>query len=62
MVVCNMNTLRRSFIEAILNDKAIQDLGVTFNELKNLIFSVFILGGDYQPTDRDNEVIDSESS
>ena len=60
MVVCNMNTLRRSFIEAILSDEAIKGLGVTFNELKNIIFSVFILGGDYLPTDRDNQIIDSE--
>ncbi len=57
-----MNTLRRSFIDAMLNDEAIQNLNVSFTELKNIIFSVFILGGDYQPTDRDNEIIDSELS
>ncbi len=46
----------------MLNDEAIQNLNVSFTELKNIIFSVFILGGDYQPTDRDNEIIDSEFS
>lgn len=60
MVVCNMNTLRRSFIEAILSDEGIQALGVSYNELKNIIFSVFILGGDYIPTKRDTEIIDSK--
>jgi hypothetical protein len=37
-------------------------LKVSYTELKNIIFSVFILGGDYQPTDRDNEIIDSTNS
>ena len=60
MVICNMNTLRRSFIGAILEDKGIQQLGVTYTELKNIIFSVFILGGDYQPTERDTNIINSK--
>ena len=60
MVICNMNTLRRSFIEAILKDDGIKKLGVTYSELKNIIFSVFIQGGDYEPTQRDTDIIDSE--
>ena len=60
MVVCNMNTLRRSFIEAILSDDSMKSLGTSFNELKNIIFSVFILGGDYTPSKRDLEIIDSK--
>ena len=59
MTVCNMNILRRSFIEAILKDEAISKLGVEFGELKKLIYSVFIFGGDYTPSDRDNKVIES---
>ena len=62
MVICNMNTLRRSFIEAIMNDDGIKKLEVSYSELKNIIFSVFILGGDYEPTERDTEIIDSKSS
>ena len=62
MVICNMNTLRRSFMDAILSDEGIKQLGVSYSELKNIIFSVFILGGDYQPTERDNKIIDSKCS
>ncbi len=59
MTVCNMNILRRSFIGAILEDEGISKLGVEFGELKKLIYSVFIFGGDYTPSDRDNEIIQS---
>jgi len=54
-----MNILRRSFIGAILKDKDVSKLGVEFGELKKLIYSVFIFGGDYTPSDRDNEIIQS---
>ncbi len=59
MTVCNMNILRRSFIGAILKDEDVSKLGVEFGELKKLIYSVFIFGGDYTPSDRDNEIIQS---
>ena len=60
MAICNMNSLRKSFVEAILEDVGIKALEVHFDELKHIIFSVFIFGGDYQPTDRDNQIIESK--
>jgi hypothetical protein len=60
LAVCNMNLLRASFVEAMLSDEAVGSLGVEFRDLKNLIFSVFIYGGHYQPTDRDAEIIERE--
>jgi predicted DNA-binding ArsR family transcriptional regulator len=38
-----------------------KNLGVSYTDLKNIIFSVFIQGGDYEPTERDTEIIDSKS-
>jgi hypothetical protein len=59
MTVCNMNILRRSFIEAILDDEGVSKLGIEYGELKKLIYAVFIFGGDYTPSERDNEIIES---
>jgi hypothetical protein len=55
-----MNILRRSFIEAILEDAGVKELNVGYEELKHIVFLVFIFGGDYQPTDRDNKIIESK--
>jgi len=60
LAICNMNILRRSFIEAILEDAGLKELNVGYEELKHIVFLVFIFGGDYQPTDRDNKIIDSK--
>ena len=58
LTVCNMNLLRRSFVEAVLQDEEVKKLGVEYQELKKIIFSVFIFGGDYQASERDTEIID----
>ena len=60
MAICNMNILRKSFVEAILEDEGIKALDVHFDELKHIIIAVFIFGGDYNPTDRDNKIIESK--
>ena len=60
MAICNMNILRRSFVEAILHDDDVMQHNVTFEELKSLISSAFIFGEDYHPSERDTAIIDGD--
>ena len=60
VVVCNMNTLRRSFIQSLVKDEKLKSVNVTYSELKKIVQLVFIEGEDLQLTPRENEVIDSK--
>jgi hypothetical protein len=44
VVVCNMNSLRKSFIHDLMSDPEISKL-ITFREMWNLIDDVYIVGG-----------------
>ena len=61
LTICNMNTLRKSFILSLLRDPELQTLNVTYEELKKLIHLVFIEGEDYHLNDREKVIIESES-
>ena len=59
VTVCNMNTLRRSFIHSIIQDEKLKLLNVSFYELKKIVQLLFIEGKDYQLSDREREIVES---
>jgi hypothetical protein len=54
-----MNTLRRSFIHSIIQDEKLKLLNVSFYELKKIVQLLFIEGKDYQLSDREREIVES---
>ena len=59
VVACNMNTLRSSFIHSLIEDEALKAIQVTYYELHRIIHLIFIAGEDYQPSEREKEIIES---
>jgi|688.fasta_scaffold1454935_1 hypothetical protein len=62
VVVCNMNTLRSSFINSLLDDQKLKDLNVTYYELKKIVHLEFIDGDDYKMSNRELQIVESEFS
>ena len=60
VVICNMNTLRRSFIQSLVQDEKLKSFNVTFGELKKIVHLLFIEGEELQLTVRETEVIESK--
>ena len=60
VTLCNMNTLRSSFIHSLIEDVNLKAINVTFNELHRLIHLIFIAGEDYQVTPREKDIIESK--
>ena len=60
VVVCNMNTLRSSFIYTLLQDIKFKEENITYYELKKIIHLMFIDGDDYKLTKREKMIVDSE--
>ena len=60
MTICNMNTLRRSFIYSLIGDETLQAINVTFNELQKIVHLIFIAGEDYQLSDREIDIVESK--
>jgi len=60
VVICNMNTLRKSFIADIIKDPGLTALNVTFKELKRIVKQVYILGEDYELSEREMEIVEGE--
>ena len=62
VTICNMNTLRRSFITSLLTDEQLQQK-TNFQQLKKLINNVFITGsGKDDLSNEEKEIINSKSS
>jgi hypothetical protein len=61
VVVCNMNTLRKSFVFSMLRDRNLKDLKVDYEELRRLFHLVFIDGGDDDLSGREKEIIRSKN-
>ena len=55
-----MNTLRRSFIQSLVQDEKLKSFNVTFGELKKIVHLLFIEGEELQLTVRETEVIESK--
>ena len=60
VVVCNMNTLRSSFVYSLLQDVKFKQKNITYYELKKIIHLMFIDGDDYQLSDREKIIVDSK--
>ena len=60
MTVCNMNTLRRSFIYSLIQDESLKAIDVTFSELQKIVHLIFIAGEDYQLSDREKDIVESK--
>jgi hypothetical protein len=60
LTLCNMNTLRRSFVHSLIDDPKLQVLNVSFQELKKIIHLVFINGDDYQLNSREIGIVESK--
>lgn len=58
MVICNMNTLRRSFIYTIIEDPKLKAMNVTFTELHKIVHLVFIAGEDLVLTEREKAIVE----
>lgn len=58
VVICNMNSLRRSFIHSLMTDPIIKQL-ITFRDLWALIDEVYIDGGKDKFTAKEQKVINS---
>ena len=58
--VCNMNTLRASFIHSLVEDETLRAIDTSFEELHKIIHLIFIAGEDYQLTEREKEIIESK--
>jgi hypothetical protein len=59
-VVCNMNTLRKSFIQSLIEDPALAAINVTFVELHKIVHLIFIAGEDYQLSEREKLIVESK--
>ena len=57
VAICNMNTLRRSFITSLMSDEKIQEK-TNFHQLIHLINGVFISGGKDELSSEEAEIID----
>ena len=60
IVVCNMNTLRRSFVLSLLQDSKLNERNFTFNELKKVVHLTFIDGNDYKMSERDQMIVEGQ--
>ena len=57
LTICNMNTLRKSFITSLMTDAKIQkEIGT--NELKRLVDDVFISGGDGDLSQEETNILE----
>ena len=61
MVLCNMNTLRRSFIYTLINDVKLRNMNVTFSELQKIVHLIFIAGEDYELNAREQVMLEGNS-
>ena len=59
MVVCNLNILRRSFINSLLNETKIGQ-NVDFVQLRNLIDNFFLSGGNIELSNEEQDIINSK--
>ena len=61
VTICNMNTMRRSFIVSLARDPKLEALNVSYPELKKVIHLVFIAGEDYKLNKRESQIVESNS-
>ena len=59
MVVCNLNILRRSFINSLLNETKIGQ-NVDFVQLRILIDNFFLSGGNIELSNEEQDIINSK--
>ena len=59
MVVCNLNILRRSFINSLLNETEIGQ-NVDFVQLRSLIDNFFLSGGNIELSNEEQDIINSK--
>jgi hypothetical protein len=60
MVLCNMNTLRRSFIYSLIDDPKLKELNTTFPELQKIVHLIFIAGEDYVLNEREELLLEGK--
>jgi hypothetical protein len=60
MVLCNMNTLRRSFIYSLIDDPMLKELNTTFPELQKIVHLIFIAGEDYVLNEREELLLEGK--
>ncbi len=51
---------RRSFILSLIDDPDLKSLNVSFSELKKIVHLLFIEGEDYEPTERERNIVESK--
>jgi len=53
-----MNTLRKSFVNAIIQDDNLVALNASFSEVKLIIYNMYIAGEDYELNAREKDILD----
>ena len=57
VTLCNMNTLRRSFIASLMTDEHVQEI-TNYQQLHDLILGMYISGGKDELSSEETEIID----